>query len=276
MSFIWYTIWFVVAVGLLVTVHEFGHFWVARRLGFKVLRFSIGFGRPLLTRVAGADRVEYVVAAVPLGGYVKLLDEREGPVEPQDLPRSFTHRPPWQRILVLLAGPACNILFAVLVLWGMLWANGITEVRPTVGDVTAGSIAARAGLKSGDEIRAINGAAVTGQRDVVFDLLKAGRLDFRPPDTDKFRCLALAQAAACAGGLSPVVLNAANEVAVEAFLERRLNFPAIAAVIEAVMERASGGAIGGLDDVLAADADSRMHARERIVRLTPGARGAHA
>jgi regulator of sigma E protease len=161
----------VVAVGLLVTVHEFGHFWVARRLGFKVLRFSIGFGRPLLTRVAGADRVEYVVAAVPLGGYVKLLDEREGPVEPQDLPRSFTHRPPWQRILVLLAGPACNILFAVLVLWGMLWANGITEVRPTVGDVTAGSIAARAGLKSGDEIRAINGAAVTGQRDVVFDLL---------------------------------------------------------------------------------------------------------
>ncbi|HEY1873924.1 MAG TPA: RIP metalloprotease RseP, partial [Steroidobacteraceae bacterium] len=173
MNFVWYLIWFVVAVGLLVTVHEFGHFWVARRLGFKVLRFSIGFGRPLLTRVAGADRVEYVVAAVPLGGYVKLLDEREGPVAPEDLPRSFTHRPPWQRILVLLAGPACNILFAVLVLWGMLWANGITEVRPTVGDVTAGSIAARAGLKSGDEIRAINGAAVTGQRDVVFDLLDA-------------------------------------------------------------------------------------------------------
>ncbi|HZC85407.1 MAG TPA: RIP metalloprotease RseP [Steroidobacteraceae bacterium] len=173
MSFIWYLIWFVVAVGLLVTVHEFGHFWVARRLGFKVLRFSIGFGRPLLSHVAGADRVEYVVAAVPLGGYVKLLDEREGPVAPEDLPRSFTHRPPWQRILVLLAGPASNILFAVLVLWAMLWANGITEVRPTVGDVTAGSIAARAGLKSGDEIRAINGTAVTGQRDVVFDLLDA-------------------------------------------------------------------------------------------------------
>lgn len=173
MSFVWYLIWFVVAVGLLVTVHEFGHFWVARRLGFKVLRFSIGFGRPLLTRVAGADRVEYVVAAVPLGGYVKLLDEREGPVEPRDLPRSFTHRPPWQRILVLLAGPLFNILFAVLVLWAMLWVNGVTEVRAKVGDVTTGSIAARAGLRSGDEIRAINGAAVTGQRDVVFDLLDA-------------------------------------------------------------------------------------------------------
>jgi regulator of sigma E protease len=173
MSFVWYLIWFVVAVGLLVTVHEFGHFWVARRLGFKVLRFSIGFGRPLLTRVAGADRVEYVVAAVPLGGYVKLLDEREGPVEPRDLPRSFTHRPPWQRILVLLAGPVFNILFAVLVLWAMLWVNGVTEVRAKVGDVTTGSIAARAGLRSGDEIRAINGAPVTGQRDVVFDLLDA-------------------------------------------------------------------------------------------------------
>jgi len=173
MSFVWYVLWFVIAVGLLVTVHEFGHFWVARRLGFKVLRFSVGFGKPLLTRVAGADRVEYVVAAVPLGGYVKLLDEREGPVAAADLPRSFTRRPSWQRIAVLLAGPAFNIVFAVLLLWGMLWVNGMTEVRPLVGDVSADSIAARAGLRSGDEIRAINGAVVNGQRDVVFDLLDA-------------------------------------------------------------------------------------------------------
>src|SRR5205823_7074008 len=157
----------------LVTVHEFGHFWVARRLGFKVLRFSVGFGRPLLKRVAGPDRIEYVVAAIPLGGYVKLLDEREGPVAPHELARSFTRRPPWQRIVVLLAGPAFNILFAVLLLWGMLWVNGVTEVRPLVGDVTAGSVAAAAGLRSGDEIRAINDSAVRGERDVVFDLLDA-------------------------------------------------------------------------------------------------------
>src|SRR3979490_75382 len=168
MSVGWYALWFVVPVGLLVTVHEFGHFWVARRLGFKVLRFSVGFGRPLFKRVAGADRIEYVVAAIPLGGYVKLLDEREGPVEPHELARSFTRRPPWQRIVVLLAGPAFNILFAVLVLWGMLWVNGVTEVRPIVGDVTAGSLAAAAGLHSGDEIRAVNGSAGTGQRDVGF------------------------------------------------------------------------------------------------------------
>src|SRR5438270_11913785 len=99
MSLVWYALWFVVAVGVLVTVHEFGHFWVARRLGFKVLRFSVGFGRPLLKRIAGADRIAYVVAAVPLGGYVKLLDERERPQAPPERSRSSTRRPPWPRTL---------------------------------------------------------------------------------------------------------------------------------------------------------------------------------
>jgi regulator of sigma E protease len=173
MNLFWYLMWFVVAVGLLVTVHEFGHFIVARRLGFRVLRFSVGFGRPLLKWTVGPDRIEYVVAAIPLGGYVKLLDEREGPVEAADLPRSFTRRPHWQRIAVLLAGPAFNILFAILVLWGMFWVNGVNELRPVVGDVTTGSLAARAGLKSGDEIRALNGTPVSGMRDVVFGLLDA-------------------------------------------------------------------------------------------------------
>jgi regulator of sigma E protease len=173
MSALWYEklLWFLVAVSLLVTVHEFGHYWVARRLGFKVLRFSVGFGRPLLKHVAGADRTEYVLAAIPLGGYVKLLDEREGAVPEAELPRAFTRKPVWQRILVLLAGPAFNIGFAVLVLWGMLWASGVTEVRPIVGDVTVDSVAARAGLQSGDEIVAIDGRDAGGQRDVVFGLL---------------------------------------------------------------------------------------------------------
>jgi regulator of sigma E protease len=173
MNLIWQALWFVVAVSLLVTVHEFGHYWVARRLGFKVLRFSVGFGRPLMSRVAGADRTEYVVAAIPLGGYVKLLDEREGPVPPAELQRSFTRKPPWQRIVVLLAGPAFNIIFAILVLWGMFWAKGITELKPVVGDVLQNSVAAHGGLHSGDEILSINGAPVVGQRDVMFDLLDA-------------------------------------------------------------------------------------------------------
>jgi regulator of sigma E protease len=172
MSLFWYALWFVIAVGLLVTVHEFGHFWVARRLGFRVLRFSVGFGRPLLKWTA-RDGTEYVVAAVPLGGYVKLLDEREGPVAAADLPHSFTRRPHWQRIAVLLAGPSFNIVFAVLVLWGMFWVNGITEIRPRIGDVTPGSVAARADLRPGDDIRSIDGRAVGNRRDVVFGLLDA-------------------------------------------------------------------------------------------------------
>ncbi len=174
MSLAWYILWFIVAVSLLVTVHEYGHYWVARRLGFKVLRFSVGFGKPLLRKVGrGPDKTEYVVAAIPLGGYVKLLDEREGPVATGELERSFTRKPPWQRILVLLAGPAFNIAFAILVLWGMFWAGGITDPKPVIGDVIADSVSARAGLRSGDEVVAINGQPSTARRDVVFGLLDA-------------------------------------------------------------------------------------------------------
>jgi regulator of sigma E protease len=164
---------FVVAICLLVTVHEFGHFWVARRLGFKVLRFSVGFGRALWSRVAGADRTEYVIAAVPLGGYVKMLDEREGPVAPEELARSFTRRPHWQRITVLLAGPAFNIMFAVLLLTGIFLVSGITLIRPLLGNIEPDSIAGRAGLKAGDEIVAIGARRVDSQRDIVLDLLDA-------------------------------------------------------------------------------------------------------
>ena len=177
MNVAWYLLWFIVAVSLLVTVHEFGHYWVARRLGFKVLRFSVGFGKPLFKKVAGPDQTEYVLAAIPLGGYVKMLDEREGPVAPADLERSFTRRPPWQRIAVLLAGPLFNIGFAILVLWAMLWASGVTQVKAVVGDVTADSVAARGGLRSGDEIVSLDGAAVGDQRDVVFGLLDSMSAD---------------------------------------------------------------------------------------------------
>jgi len=174
MSFsVWSVLWYVVAVCVLVIVHEFGHFWVARRLGFKVLRFSVGFGRPIARKIIGADRTELVLAPIPLGGYVKMLDEREGPVPPQDLARSFTRRPPWQRIVVLLAGPGFNVAFAILVLWGTLWANGIDQQRPIVGDVTVASAAARGGLRSGDEIVAVEGKRTEDSRDAVFGILDA-------------------------------------------------------------------------------------------------------
>src|ERR1700683_4308833 len=126
---------FLVAIGILVAVHEFGHYWVAKKLGFKVLRFSIGFGKPLLMRVgADPDRTEYCVAAIPLGGYVKLLDEREGDVAPEELHRSFTRRPIAQRILVLLAGPAMNLIFASL-LYAILAKAGTEGIKPLVGAV---------------------------------------------------------------------------------------------------------------------------------------------
>lgn len=172
MDVLWTIAGFIVAVSLLVTIHEFGHYWVARKLGFKVLRFSVGFGTPLWKRKAGADQTEYVFAALPLGGYVKLLDEREGPVPPEDLERSFTRKKPWQRILVLLAGPAFNIIFAIIVLAAMLWVSGSPEIRPVVGRVVADSLAAQAGLQTDDEFVKVEGRNVRNQTDVLFGLIE--------------------------------------------------------------------------------------------------------
>jgi regulator of sigma E protease len=143
---------FLAAIGILVAVHEFGHYWVAKKLGFKVLRFSIGFGRPLITRIGrDADHTEYCIAAIPLGGYVKLLDEREGDVDPAELHRSFTRRPIAHRIAVLIAGPAMNLLFAAL-LYAVLAMVGTEAIKPYVSTVRADSPASIAGLRAGDEI----------------------------------------------------------------------------------------------------------------------------
>ncbi|MEK6551235.1 MAG: RIP metalloprotease RseP [Pseudomonadota bacterium] len=146
---------FIVALGVLITVHEFGHFWVARLLGVKVLRFSIGFGRPLWRREIGRDRMEFVLAWIPLGGYVKMLDEREGEVAPADRPRAFNRQPLWKRSLVVLAGPAFNFLFAILVFWVMFMA-GVSGIKPVVGHVTPDSLAARAGFKAGETLVSID------------------------------------------------------------------------------------------------------------------------
>lgn len=148
---------FIIAIGILVSVHEFGHYWVARRLGIKVLRFSIGFGKPLWMRVGrDQDKVEYVIAAIPLGGYVKMLDEREGDVSAADLPRAFTRQPVWKRIAVLLAGPVFNLIFAVFLYW-ILFTAGVPAPRSIVGEVTPNSIAAQAGLRFEDHIIRVGG-----------------------------------------------------------------------------------------------------------------------
>ncbi len=142
---------FVVAISVLVAVHEFGHYIVGRWCGMKVLRFSIGFGKPIWSRVAGKDRTEYCLAAIPLGGYVKFLDEREGPIDEADHGRAFNQRPIPLRIAVLLAGPLFNFLFAILAYW-ILFVNGVPTMKPAVGEVIADSYAAQAGLQHGDRI----------------------------------------------------------------------------------------------------------------------------
>jgi len=161
---------FIVAISVLVAVHEFGHFWVARKLGFKVLRFSIGFGRPLWKRSAGPDATEYVIAAIPLGGYVKLLDEREGPVPPEELARSFTRRPVWQRLLVLAAGPTFNFLFAIAAYW-VLFMWGVPRTQPVIDHVVADSYAERAGLRDGDTVLEVGGERTADPKAVIFALL---------------------------------------------------------------------------------------------------------
>lgn len=144
---------FVVAISVLVAVHEFGHYIVGRWCGMKVLRFSIGFGKPIWMRVAGKDRTEYCISAIPLGGYVKFLGERESAegIDPADEGRAFNQRPVWNRIVVLLAGPFFNFLFAFLAYW-VLFINGVPTMKPAVGEIDEGSYAAQAGLEFGDRI----------------------------------------------------------------------------------------------------------------------------
>ena len=196
---------FIVAIGVLVTVHEFGHFWVARRLGFKVLRFSVGFGQPILRwrerqpgepfwpmsprrlpargSAAGAgmgETTEYWLSRIPLGGYVKLLDEREGPVPAEDRERAFNRRPIPYRIAVLLAGPGFNFVFAILAYW-LLFVVGVPGIVASVGTVDPDSVADQAGLREGDRILRV-GARETPTLEaaglaIVDELLADGIID---------------------------------------------------------------------------------------------------
>lgn len=167
--------WLLVALGVLVTFHEFGHFWVARRCGVKVLRFSIGFGKPLWTH-RGKDGTEYVLAAIPLGGYVRMLDEREDDVPAQQLHLAFNRKPVLQRIAIVAAGPLANLVLAFGLLWAML-VIGRPDYAPVVGQATA--IAAQAGLQPGDHILAV-GDRVTPTWSELVMALNVDALDRQP------------------------------------------------------------------------------------------------
>jgi len=159
--------WLLVTLGLLITFHEFGHFWVARKMGVRVLKFSIGFGKPLWSRV-GKDGTQYLVAVFPLGGYVKMLDEREVEVLPEERDQAFNNKSVYARIAIVAAGPAFNLIFAVLAFW-LMFLMGIPETRPLLGNSTG--IAAEAGLEYGDAITAVDGVDTRTWSHAILELV---------------------------------------------------------------------------------------------------------
>ncbi len=165
---------FIVAIGLLVTIHELGHYAVARLCNVKILRFSIGFGRPLLLRRLGRDKTEWVLAAIPLGGFVKMLDERddyEGKIDPAQAHRAFNRQNPWKRIAIVLAGPAANFVLAVVLYW-VLFIQGVPGAKPYIAAPVAGSVAAAAGFAESDLIRSVGKQRVDTWQDLRWILLK--------------------------------------------------------------------------------------------------------
>jgi regulator of sigma E protease len=173
---------FAVALGILIVVHEFGHYLIARLVGIKVLRFSVGFGKPLVSHRFGADGTEWSLAAFPLGGYVKMLDEREGPVAAEEAHRAFNRQSVGRRSLVVLAGPTANFLLAIL-LYVVLFSTGVNELRPILGAPLAGTAAARAGIEDGELVRSISGHAVTTLTDLRWELMRS-ILDRQPAELE--------------------------------------------------------------------------------------------
>jgi regulator of sigma E protease len=159
----------IVTLGILVTVHEYGHYWVARRCGVKVLRFSVGFGKILWSRV-DKNGTEFALAAIPLGGYVKMLDEREGDVADELLDQTFNRKTVWQRMAIVLAGPAANFLFAIFAYW-IMFMVGVSQVKPVIGELALESIAAKSGLQASQLITAVDGELVEGWQEVNYQLL---------------------------------------------------------------------------------------------------------
>ncbi|MBP9217687.1 MAG: RIP metalloprotease RseP [Sterolibacterium sp.] len=173
-----YPLAFVVALAILIVFHEAGHFLAARWCGVKVLRFSVGFGKVLWLRRFGADQTEWALAAVPLGGFVKMLDEHEGPVAAAERHRAFNHQPVWRRFLIVAAGPLANLLLAVLLYW-LLFLQGSDELRPLLAAPPAGSAAAVAQLQDGDMVRGVNGQPVRSWQEMRWEFTRVA-LDHQP------------------------------------------------------------------------------------------------
>ncbi len=171
MNFLYYLAAFALVLGVLIVVHEYGHYRVARWAGVKVLRFSVGFGRTLWSRRFGKDGTEWCIAMFPLGGYVKMLDESEGEVAPAERHRSFNRQSVWRRMAIVVAGPLANLLLAVLVYWGLFW-HGMEEPKPILGTPAAASAAAAAGFENGERVLKVGDEAVLTWQEMRWVLLR--------------------------------------------------------------------------------------------------------
>jgi len=174
---------FLVALGLLISIHEYGHFWVARRVGIKVLRFSVGFGRALFKRHGKVDGTEFVLAAIPLGGYVKMLDEREGNVPVAERHRAFNNKPLWARSAVVIAGPMANFILAFVAYW-IVMMIGISGIAPLVGAPAPNSAASMAGFEHEDLIISVNGLQTPTWTDARIALLESSLGSTAPLDIE--------------------------------------------------------------------------------------------
>ncbi len=263
---------FIVAISVLVAVHEYGHFIVGRWCGMKVLRFSVGFGKPIWMRVGKKDQTEYCISALPLGGYVKFLGERYGnddPIDPADEGRAFNQRPVWNRILVLLAGPFFNFLFAFFAYW-VIFVNGVPTMRPAVGEVTPASYAAEAGLNNGDQIISVGDQEATDWETalvtILDDLIAYGRVSLDLADSSGQQRTAIID-----------VGSDATRLTEPGILFDGLGFqpwqpPAVVAAVSAGEAAAIAGIVEG-DKITMIDGEpvANFSDLQRIVSIRPGA-----
>lgn len=269
-SFLHTLLFFIVALAILIAFHEFGHFWVARRLGVKVIRFSIGFGKPIWKYQKNSASTEYLVAAIPLGGYVKMVDEREGEVATEDLPYAFNRQSLKTRTAIVLAGPLFNLFLAVFIFWGIL-INGETGFRPLLGKVEPGSLASQAGFEKGDEILEVDGNVTPTWNHAISEVFS------RAVDLEEFDVKVRSEA----GSIATRILKIPEQVAMDpASLQEALGFrpwePELPPRIDTIKEN-SPAAVAGLqtgDLVVKADGVdvSNWNQWVEIIRGNPGKR----
>lgn len=260
---------FVVTLGVLISVHEYGHFWVARRCGVKVLRFSVGFGKPLFSW-RDKHNTEFVIAGIPFGGYVKMLGEPGSEVSESDKAVSFIHKPVYQRIAIVAAGPVVNLVFAILLYW-LIFSVGVTRVAPIIGEVEPDSLAAQVGIQAGDEIVSVDGDETVSWDKVNFALVaRIGdtgtiELGVKPANTNMVTNYTIPVSDWMAGKQKEGPLNA---LGVEQY------FPHMPVVIAEVLPNKAADRFGLQvgDEILSANGEPLANWREwvEIVRANPG------